>query len=128
MLFVLFIAAAVAALTWTVGWWGVVLTALVVGAWCHADRGAAIRTALSALLAWGGLLIADVVGGSFPAVSRTLGAVMHLPGALLIVVTLLFAALLAWSSARVGAVVAHLVAARSRDSSQPRAAARVDSR
>ncbi|MEO8563268.1 MAG: hypothetical protein ABI601_14385 [bacterium] len=93
---------AIAAMTWVAGWWGVVLVALVVGAVQWRRRGIGWTTALAAIVAWGALLLADAAKGRFGALASAIGGVMRVPAAALVVVTLLFAALLAWSAAVVG--------------------------
>ena len=80
MLALLAVAAAVAMLTWIVGWWGVAVAALIGGVLLHRRPRAALLVALAASIA---------------------GA-MRVPVPALLVVTLLFGALLAWSAAVVG--------------------------
>jgi hypothetical protein len=96
---------AIAAATWLAGWWGVVLAALVVGAVHRRRPGIAWLTALAAIVAWGALLLVDAARGRFGALAAAIGGVMRVPAAAVVVVTLLFAALLAWSSAAVGSEV-----------------------
>jgi hypothetical protein len=103
MLIVLLLCAiATAATTWVVGWWGVVLAALLVGAVQYRRRGVEWLAALGAVVAWSALLLLDVASGRFGALATVLGGVMRLPAGAIVAVTLLFAALLAWSSAVVG--------------------------
>ncbi|HEV7993224.1 MAG TPA: hypothetical protein VGP25_15480 [Gemmatimonadaceae bacterium] len=96
---------AIAAMTWIAGWWGVVLAALVVGMVQRRRRGIAWIAALSAIIAWGALLLFDATSGRFGALAAVLGGVMRVPAAAVVVVTLLFAALLAWSAAVVGSEI-----------------------
>jgi hypothetical protein len=98
-------ALAVAALTWAVGWWGVVLAALLAGAVLWRRRGVAWLVALAAIVAWGALILANAVGGRFPTLASSIGGVMRVPPALLVIVTLLFGALLAWSAAVLGSEI-----------------------
>lgn len=100
-LLVLAIAAAVAVSTWMVGWWGVALVALLVGAASRHARAASL-TALGAAFGWGALLVIDARDGRLMAVATSLGGIFHVPGAALLLLTLCFAALLAWSAAAVG--------------------------
>jgi hypothetical protein len=104
---------ATGAMTWMLGWWGVVLAALLVGALYWRVRGIAWMTALAAIAAWSTLLVVDAVGGRFGALASAIAGVMRVPAAALVVVTLLFAGLLAWSSAIVGSEVVALVRSRS---------------
>ena len=102
MLALLGIALAVAALTWSIGWWGVVIVALVAGFALRHRRGAAWLVALGAVVAWALLLVVDAVGGRFSTLARSIAGVMRLPVPALLLVTLLFAALLGWGAAVVG--------------------------
>ena len=94
-------------LTWLLGWWGVVIAALVAGALLQ-RRGAAWLVALAAVVAWGALLAANALGGRFSALAASIGGVLRVPAAMLMVVTLLFGALLAWSAAVVGGEIGRL--------------------
>ena len=100
-------ALAVATLTWAFGWWGVVVTALVAGIVLQ-RRGAAWLVALSAIVAWGVLLAADTLGGRFASLATSVAGVLRVPVVALLVVTLLFDALLAWSAAVVGGEIGRL--------------------
>jgi hypothetical protein len=108
MIFVLFVAGATAALTWLLGWWGVVLGAAIVGFVFYEVGGGGWRTACAAALAWGLLLLIDTVVGPIGVVSRTLGGVMRMPGFALVLLTLAFPAALAWSVATVVAELRRL--------------------
>ena len=112
MIFVLVVAAAMAALTWMLGWWGVLLAAAIVGFVFHREGGGGWRVALAAAVAWGALLAVDAATGSFAAVARTLAGVLGAPAPLPVLVTLVFPALLAWSAATLVAGVRQRVAER----------------
>jgi hypothetical protein len=99
MIFILFVAAAIAALTWLLGWWGVLVVALVIGFVFRAEGGGGWRIAVAAALAWLALLAVDAASGPVGLVGTRLAGVMRVPAAVLVVVTLLFPALLAWSAA-----------------------------
>lgn len=105
---------AVAALTWLLGWWGVVIAALLAGAVLHRRGAAAWLVALAAVLAWSALVAVDALGGRFSALATSLGGVLRVPAGALLVVTLLFGALLAWSAAVVGSELGRLVHQRRR--------------
>jgi hypothetical protein len=107
MIFIAFVAAAMAALTWVVGWWGVLIAAAIVGFVLRAEGGGGWRIAAAAALAWAALLVADAVSGPLRVVGARLGGVMGVPSPVLVVVTLLFPALLAWSAATVVATLTH---------------------
>ncbi|PYP80914.1 MAG: hypothetical protein DMD35_03670 [Gemmatimonadetes bacterium] len=101
MLALLATAIAMASLTWLLGWWGIVIAALVAGTLLR-RRGAPWLVALSAIVAWGALLAVDSFGGRFAALATSIAGVMRVPVPALLIVTLLFGALLAWSAAVVG--------------------------
>ena len=110
----LFVSAlAVAALTWLLGWWGVVVAALIAGVMLWQRRGAPWLVALAAVVAWGALIVVDTFGGRFSVLARSLAGVMRAPSVALLVVTLLFGALLAWSAAVVGSEIGRLARAKS---------------
>ena len=111
MIFVLGVGAIMAALTWLVGWWGVVLAAVVVGLLLRQDGGG-WRVALAAAGAWGALLLADATVGSFRAVAGALAGVLRVPAPVLVLLTLAFPALVAWSAATLAAGARQRVAAR----------------
>jgi hypothetical protein len=98
----------VALLTWALGWWGVVVAALVAGAALSRRRGVAWLVALAAVTGWGALILVNSVGGRFQTLASSIAGVMRFPPALLVIVTLLFGALLAWSAAVVGSEIAQL--------------------
>ena len=108
MLAFLAVAAAVAALTWLLGWWGVVVAALIAGALLRRRAGAAWLIALAAIVGWSALIVVDVVGGRFSTLAASIAGVMRVPVPALLVVTLLFGALLAWSAAVVGSEAGRL--------------------
>jgi hypothetical protein len=112
MIFVLVVLVAMAALTWVLGWWGVLLAALIVGFVFHRERGGGWRIALAAALSWGVLLAVNAASGSLGVVASTLGGVLRVPGAVLVLLTLVFAALLAWSAATTMAEARRLVERR----------------
>ena len=114
MLIVLVVASLVVALaTWIVGWWGVAVAAVVIGALQWRRKGIAWMTALAAMLAWSALLLTNTIGGRFGALSSALGGVMGAPAGALVVVTLLFAGLLGWSAAVVASQLAGAIMGRS---------------
>jgi hypothetical protein len=96
------VAAILVAATWVAGWWGVPLVAILAGALLAARRGIAGLTALAAVIAWSVLILVDGASGRFGVLAGVVGATLKLPAGALLMVTLLFAALLAWSAAAVG--------------------------
>jgi hypothetical protein len=117
MIFIAFVAAAMAALTWLVGWWGVLVAALVIGFVFRAEGGGGWRIAVAAALAWAALLAIDAVSGPVGLLGQRLGGVLRVPAVVLVLVTLLFPALLAWSAATLVAVALGQRTAQQRQSS-----------
>lgn len=97
---------------WLIGWWIVPIAALVVAvAWWHrAD--VASQAMWGAVGAWIALLLVDSVHGRSWALARAAGGAVFLPWGLLIPVTLLFAAGLAWSTAVLAQAVCQSLANR----------------
>lgn len=110
MILHLVVAIATAGLTWMLGWWGVAIVAVVAGFVYRADGGRAWWVALGALEGWALLLLFNLARGPLMHVASTLGGAMSIPGPALMVLTLLFPALLAWSGAIVAAAVGRAVA------------------
>ena len=92
--FILLLVVAMIASTWIGGWWGI---ALVAAAWGW--RGKALDAAIAAFVAWVALLA--FAGGSQALMpfARRLGGIFSLPGWAMLVITPLFAGLLAWGAA-----------------------------
>ena len=102
------VAAILVASTWFAGWWGVPLIAVVAGVVLCRRRGIAGLVALAAVIAWSVLILADGTGGRFGALADVVGRTLTVPAAALLAVTLLFAALLAWSAAALGVEIGRL--------------------
>jgi len=112
MIFVLFVAAAMITLTWVLGWWGILVVALVIGVVFHEHGGGGWRVAAAASVAWGTLLVADGVVGPLGHLATMLGGVMSVPAAGVLVLTLVFPAALAWSAATIAAESRRIVGSR----------------
>jgi hypothetical protein len=76
------------------GWWSVPVIAAFWGLWF-----APTEAVLAALLGWTGLLVWNATTGPILPYAKRLGGIFSLPGWVFMLVTLLFAALLAWSAA-----------------------------
>ena len=87
--------------TWILGWWSVPLFAAVAGVLARDARRQAIAAGIAAAVAWGALLAWSAITGSVWSFSRIVGGAVGVSGPLLILVTFLFPALLAWSAAAV---------------------------
>jgi hypothetical protein len=84
---------------WLIGWWIVPIASLVASVvwWRRADI--AQQTMWGAVCGWLLLLLVDSLRGRTWALARAAGGAIYLPWGLLIPITLLFAAGLAWSTA-----------------------------
>jgi hypothetical protein len=96
------------------GWWTVPLLGALWGVIAWRTPRVAVTAGLAALLAWAVLLLVAARADAFGRLAGALSSVMQLPGVALVLLTLLFPALLAWSAARVTATVAALVAGDAR--------------
>ena len=112
MIFVLFVAAAMSALTWVLGWWGILVAALIIGVVFHEHGGGGWCVAAAAVVAWGTLLVADASTGALGRVATMLGGVMGVPAAGVLVLTLAFPAALAWSAATIAAELRRIYESR----------------
>jgi hypothetical protein len=91
-----------AAATWVCGWWGVPLGSAI---WAVVRDGhRAWIAGLAGGLAWGGLLLTLPLAPLHRTADR-LGAVFNLPAAAPLAVTVLYAALLGWSAARLASAL-----------------------
>jgi hypothetical protein len=109
MIALLVVVVVMAALTWVLGWWAVPLVAVVAGAVLRRRRGISWLIALASAGAWGAIVLVDSAHGRLPVLAATLGGLLKVPGALLLAVSLLFAALLAWSAAVIGVELGRFV-------------------
>jgi len=103
---ILLLAMAFALATAAFGWWTVPLLAAIWGLMARGVRGAAFSAATAALIAWGALLAWGAMHGPVAELAVKLGAVMQMPPAALVVATLLFPTLLAWSAAALTGAIA----------------------
>jgi hypothetical protein len=99
------IAEAFAVATYALGWWTVPLLALACGLIIHVDRKPVVYATLGATAGWLMLLLLDAARGPFGEVAARFGGVMGFPPAALVVTTLVFPGLLAWSASSIGAAV-----------------------
>jgi hypothetical protein len=103
---IIVLATAFAVGTWYCGWWSVFVIALAWGWIAGPVSRPALRAGVAAAIAWMGFLAYDAISGPAGRLARTLGVVMHLPPAALIVVTVTFPFALAWCAASLGAETA----------------------
>ena len=92
------LAEAFATATFGLGWWTVPLIAALYSL-ISSNPKRARPAALCALGGWATLLALDTIKGPVPAMASKLGGVMGVPSIVLVILTLLFPALLAWSAA-----------------------------
>ena len=93
------LAAVIAFCTWFSAWWCV---PVIAAAWALVRRTALapIEAGLGALLGWTVLLLVNVGAPAFAVLLNRLGGVFPVPGAIVLLIALLFAGLLAWSAGR----------------------------
>jgi hypothetical protein len=87
-----------AAGTWFGGWPLVAVVAAGWGVGAAGRRTAVFTAALAAALAWGALLAYDASAGPLGRLVQLFGPMFHLPGGMIVVLTLAYAALLAASA------------------------------
>jgi hypothetical protein len=103
---------AFAVATFALGWWIVPLFAFVLGMTLDTDRAPVRYAAICAAAGWLSLLLLDAARGPFMVLATRFAGVMKVPSLVLIAITLLFPALLAWSAATIGKFVKDLVFSR----------------
>jgi hypothetical protein len=87
--------------TWILGWWAIPLFAAVAAVPARDVPHQAVAAALAAAVAWGALLAWSAIQGSVWSFARIAGGAMGVSGPLLILMTLVFPAALAWSAAAI---------------------------
>ena len=105
MVIVLGVAIATAALTWMVGWWAVAAVGLVAGMLPSRFRIGAAWTSLGGALGWALLMLVHATHPTFGGLLSRIAGVFQLPGVIFVLVTLLYAALLAWSASVIGSTM-----------------------
>jgi hypothetical protein len=100
---------AFAVATYALGWWGVPVLALICGLAIEPKARPLRFIGLCAAAGWASLLLLDAARGPLGELARRFGAVMSLPPVVLILITLLFPALLAWSAASIGVAVRRMI-------------------
>lgn len=104
MIFLVLVALTATLATWTLGWWGVAIVAIVAGVIARAEGGRPWRVALGCSLGWAVLMLIDAAAGPFANVAKTVSGAMSIPSGALLLVTLLFPSLIGWSGATIGAL------------------------
>lgn len=95
---------AFAVATYAFGWWTVPLLAFAWAAFVHTRRPVLFAT-ICAASAWAAMLLLDAARGPVNMVGARFGGILGVPSIALIAITILFAALLAWSASFVGAAI-----------------------
>jgi len=88
-----------------IGWWAVPIVALLLGWLVPRSVKPLLLVPLAAVLAWTVLLVRAAQAPAFDALWAHLSALLPVPPAALLVVTLVFAALLALGAALIGQVI-----------------------
>jgi hypothetical protein len=105
-------AAIIAFGAWIAGWWIVPVAALIAGVFWWDRPNVAVEVMWGGVAGWLVLLLIDSLHGRTWALARAAGGALFLPWGLLIPVTLLFAAGLAWSVATLSQAVCVQIARR----------------
>src|SRR5260221_12307602 len=109
----LLLSEAFAVATYAVGWWAIPLVALVCGLVMNPEGRPIYYSTICAAAGWLSLLLLDAARGPLGEVASRFGGVVGFPPAALIVTTLIFPALLAWSASSAAvAMPARFFAAR----------------
>ncbi|HUQ20485.1 MAG TPA: hypothetical protein VM099_12800 [Gemmatimonadaceae bacterium] len=103
---------AFAVATFAFGWWIVPVFAFVLGMTLDRERGPVRYAAVCAAAGWLSLLLLDAARGPLLSLASRFAGVMKLPSIVLIAITLIFPALLAWSAATIGKSLKDLVIAQ----------------
>jgi hypothetical protein len=103
------LAAAFALGTWVFGWLAVPGVAVAWGIIARSRARPAIEASLASVIAWTGLFVSDALRGPVLMVGKGIGSAIGVSGAMLLLLSLVFAALLAWSAAVVARELALLV-------------------
>lgn len=106
---VLAIALVVAVGTWLLGWWAVPIIAVSAGAMLAGRARAGVMISFGAGIAWIVLLGIDAMSGHLLALAALLGRILPVPWPLLLVVTITYVMLMAWSAAVIGEAVRRAV-------------------
>lgn len=96
----LLVALVVAASTWFLGWWSVPLIGVVYALLRAGQEHIVSEAAIGAMLGWAGLLGWQASNASFGRLSQAIGGVFPVPTPVLMLVSVVFAGLLAGSAAR----------------------------
>lgn len=92
--------------TWVLGWWAVPLLGAVWGV-LQRGRPRFLTAFAAAAVAWATLLAFDALRGAMGRLAGVLGGIFMMPGAALLAVTVLYAALLAGCAAQVAGTAKH---------------------
>jgi hypothetical protein len=103
---VLLLATSFAIGTWVLGWWAIPLFAAVAGLLARHAPGQAMAAGVAAAIAWGVLLAWSALSGSVWSLAGQAGGAVGVSGVVLIILTLLFPALLAWLAASLAQILA----------------------
>ena len=96
---VVLLAASFAIGTWVLGWWAIPLFAAVAGVLARHAPAQAVATGVAAAIAWGALLAWSTLRGSVWSFASQVGGAVGVSGVVLIALTLVFPALVAWLAA-----------------------------
>jgi len=96
--------------TWWAGWWCVPVAAAAFGAWSAHQRSAVLTATLASACAWGALLAYDATVGPVGRLLAIFGQMLRMPGGMIAVLTIAFAALLGASASALARGIRRLIA------------------
>lgn len=102
---------AFAVATFALGWWSVPVFAFMLGMTLDKERGPVRYAVVCAAAGWLSLLLLDAARGPLLSLASRFAGVMKVPSIILIAITLIFPALLAWAAATIGKALKDLVVA-----------------
>ena len=91
--------------TYAFGWWAIPVVALICGLVMNREGRPIYCSTICAAAGWFSLLLLDAARGPLGEVASRFAGVMGFPPAALLITTLLFPALLAWSASSVGTAI-----------------------
>jgi len=103
---VLLLATSFAIGTWVLGWWAIPLFAAAAGLLARHAPGQAMAAGVAAAVAWGVLLAWSALSGSIWSLAGQVGRAVGVSRVVLIILTLIFPALLAWLAASLAQILA----------------------
>ncbi|HLE55757.1 MAG TPA: hypothetical protein VJB15_01605 [Rhodothermia bacterium] len=107
--------------TFAMGWWAVPAVAFAWAVVVDSRSRPVFFATLCAMAGWGSVLLLDAARGPLDVVAQRFGGIIGFPPIVLIALTILFPALLAWSASSVGVGIRSVAFGRRVEQSEPAA-------